>query len=495
MSELSHLSATGLLAALDARTISSRELLEHYLARIDRHNPAINAFVTLDAERALEQAAVADAARARGDSLGPLHGLPITVKDCFETEGLRTTCGFEGLADHVPSRDAVAVARLRTAGAIVFGKTNLPTFAADGQSYNSIAGTTNNPWDLSRSPSGSSGGSAAALASGFTSLELGSDIAGSVRLPAHACGVFGLKPSFELIPLRGHIPGPPGTVAVADMNVAGPLARGAEDLELALGVLAGPDALRAKAWKLELPAPRHGDLGAYRLAVWLDDEACRVDADVLAVLESASAALVDAGARIERRAGPVVLADAVRVHRSLLMGVSASGLSDERFAGIEAALRGSAVDDGDDRLCHMRWLTQSKRDWNAVNEERARITLRWAEFFEDYDALLCPVGPVAAIPHDHHPDMDGRRVTINGELRAYWDQVCWISLAGAAYLPAVSVPAGLTASGLPVGLQIVAPYLEDRTAIDLAGRIAEVAGGFRPPPEPPAVAAPSGASA
>jgi amidase len=478
------LSATVLLSSLQRREVSSVELLEHYLDRIDRLGPAINPFVTLDRERGFEEARRADQLRLDGSALGRLHGLPMTIKDCFETAGMRTTCGFEGLADYVPERDAEVVARLRAAGAVIFGKSNLPTFAADGQSFNPIAGTTNNPWDLARSPSGSSGGAAAALAMDFTPLELGSDISGSIRLPAHACGVFGLKPSSGLVPLRGHIPGPPGSATVADMNVAGPLAREADDLELAFDVVAGPDAAAAKAWRLELPPPRQGALADYRLRVWLDDAACRVDREVLDVLSAAVGRLQDAGARLEQGPGPVPLADSIRVHRALLMGVSCSGLSDEQFAAMLGAVQAGAAAGEDDAARHLRWLTQSKRDWNTVNEERAQMTRRWREFFDGYDALLCPVGPVAAIPHDHTPELERRSVTINGESRPYWDQVCWISMAGACYLPAASVPVGVTASRLPVGLQIVAPYLEDRTALDLARRIAQVTGGFAPPPEP-----------
>lgn len=478
------LSARRALALLEQAEVSSVELLEHYLERIERLGAPINPFVTLDPERAREAARSADRERAEGHAAGALHGLPMTVKDCFETAGLRTTCGFEGLADYVPQRDAEAVARLRAAGAIIFGKTNLPTFAADGQSFNPVAGTTNNPWDLARSPSGSSGGAAAALAMGFTPLELGSDISGSIRLPAHACGVFGLKPSYGVVPLAGHIPGPPGSAAIADMNAAGPLARDAEDLELVFNVLAGPGGAEAKAWRLELPPPRRHGLGEYRLRVWLDDEACRVDREVLDVLRAAVGQLDAVGAALDDGPGPVPLADAIRVHRTLLMGVSCSGLTDQQFAELSAAVRAGAGTGNDDASRHLRWLTQSKRDWNAVNEERAQMRRRWDDFFAGYDAVLCPAGPVAAIPHDHSPVLEQRRVTINGEPREYWDQVGWIGMASACGLPAVSVPAGRTASGLPVGLQIVAPYLEDRTALDLARRIAEVTGGFVPPPDP-----------
>lgn len=262
MSELTYASATELVSGLRSGEPSSAEVLEHLLTRIEEVNGDVNAFVTVDAEGARECARRADDARARGADLGPLQGLPMTIKDCFETEGIRTTVGAPFLADYVPALDADAVARLRRAGAIVFAKSNVPMFTADGQAYNDVAGTTNNPWDLTRTPGGSSGGAAAALAAGMTPLELGSDIAGSIRIPASFCGVFGLKPSYGLVPLRGHIPGPPGTLAPADINALGPLARSVDDLELALDVLAGPNDADAAAWRLELPLPGVASSGA-----------------------------------------------------------------------------------------------------------------------------------------------------------------------------------------------------------------------------------------
>jgi amidase len=479
--EIAFHSATELLAGLRERRFSSVELLDRYLGRIERLNGPVNAFVTLDAERARERAAETDAARARGEDLGPLHGLPMTVKDAFETAGLRTTAGAAFLSGHVPERDADAVARLRAAGAVIFAKTNLPFLARDGQSYNDVAGVTANPWDLTRTPGGSSGGSAAALAAGFTALELGSDISGSIRHPASFSGVFGLKPSHGVVPTRGHIPGLPGTLAEVDMNTAGPLARSADDLELALDVLAGPNDESAKAWRLELPPPRADDLRSYRLAVQLDDEACRVDREVVAVLRQAADALADVGAVLEERPMPVPLADSIRVHRTLLFSTASTGLSDEEFAALDAAVRAGDADGDTDWQHHMRLLVQSKRAWNRTNEERARMRARWAEFFAGYDAVLCPSVPLPAIPHDHEPDLALRSVEIDGERRSYWEQTCWIAPASLAYLPAASVPVGLTGAGLPVGMQIVGPFLEERTVIDLARRTASVAGGFTAP--------------
>jgi amidase len=484
MDELVFATATELVARLQRREVSSAELLGAFLERIDQVNGPVNAMVTVDADAARERARVADDERARGAGNGQLHGLPITIKDCFETAGIRTTAGAPFLAGHVPQRDADAVGRLRGAGANVFAKTNLPFLTADGQAYNDVAGQTNNPWDLTRTPGGSSGGAAAALAAGMTPLDLGSDIAGSIRIPASFCGVYGLKPSYGLIPLRGHIPGMPGTLAPADINVLGPLARSVDDLELALGVLAGPSESDAVGWKLALPPARSDLLTDYRLRVWLDDEACPVDREVIATLRRAVDILSDAGVRIDEAPPPVPLASSIRLHRMMLKGVACSGLDDEQFAALQVFAASAHPDDHGVHADHARWLTMTKRDWNVANEERAQARAAWARFFTDHDGFLSPTILCPAIHHDHTPSLEDRVISVNGQERPYWDQVSWIAPATAAYLPAVSMPAGTTADGLPVGLQITGPYLEDHTVLDLARRLDPLLGGFVAPPDP-----------
>src|SRR5688572_19885678 len=240
--------AIDLAAAVRRREVGSVELLDLYLDRIDRLGGAVNAVVTLDVDGARAACAAADEAVARGDDVGPLHGLPITVKDAIETAGIRSTGGAVELTDHVPASDAPVVARVKEAGAIVFGKTNLPRWSGDLQSYNEIFGTTNNPWDTSRAPGGSSGGPAAAVAAGLTAFEIGTDIAGSIRIPSHFCGTFGLKPSYGVVSQRGYLDRVGGGTTDADINVFGPMARSAEDLDLLLDVMAGPDADRSPAW-------------------------------------------------------------------------------------------------------------------------------------------------------------------------------------------------------------------------------------------------------
>jgi amidase len=483
MTEVTLRPAVQLVAALREGTLGARELLESYLQRIDQHNPRLNAVVTLDVERARRAADAADAARARGQSLGPLHGLPMTVKDTLETAGLRTTAGAPELAEHVPGQDAALVARLRAAGAVIFGKTNTPVYAADVQTYNPVFGVTRNPWDLARSPGGSSGGSAVAVAAGFTGVGIGSDIGGSIRTPAHCCGVYGLKPTHGVVPGRGHIPGPPGTLGTFDLGVMGPLARSADDLALLLDVLAAPDERDAVAWRLELPPPRRRTLREYRVAAWLDDPFCPTDAAVRARGEATVAALRAAGVDVDEQARPVPDLGAVhRCYERLLWPIMSGGMGSDEVAELARLAETTASDETNvfDRFA--RAVTLRHRDWIAVDEERQRLRAAWAEFFRRFDVLLCPVMSVPAIPHDHDGSLLSRSIVVNGAARPYLDLIVWAGLVTMALLPATAVPVGRTPAGLPVGLQVVGAYLEDRTTIDFARLLGEVIGGYEPPP-------------
>jgi amidase len=451
MTDISFRTAHQLAEAVRRRELSSRELLDHYLARIERVNPSLNAVVTLDPDGARRAADAADAALARGDAVGPLHGIPMTIKDTYETTGMRTTCGVPAW-DHVSERDADGVRRLRDAGAVIFGKTNTPAYAGDWQTFNPIFGTTNNPWDTTRTTGGSSGGAAAALAAGLTALELGSDIAGSIRVPSNWCGVCGHKPSWGIVPQRGHLPPPPGAVSNTDLGVMGPMARDVADLELALDILAGPTESAAVGWRLELPPPRASTLRELRLATWLDDPAFPVDSEVATVLDSAVAAMADAGVGLVDAPPPVALPDVVALHQELLYPLMQPS----------SPLR--------------------HRDWLSANERRAQLRNRMSEYFRDVDALLMPVAVVPAIPHDHSEPFTERTIPSTGGSRSYLDLFGWVGLPTVAYLPATAVPVGLTASGLPVGVQIVGPYLEDRTTLAVARGIEELLGGFVAPP-------------
>ena len=483
MSSPSYRTTSDLLRALAGGEFSSLELLDHLLERVERLNPALNAVVTLDVGRARERADQADAALARGESWGPLHGLPITVKDCFETAGLRTSCGAPQLADHVPERNAVAVERLLGAGAVLFGKTNTPTFAMDWQTYNPLHGTTCNPWNTDRTPGGSSGGSAAAIAAGLTGLELGSDIGGSIRIPAHCCGVYGHKPSWGIVPERGHIPGLPGSLIERDINVVGPLARDASDLDLALSVIAGPLPEKAAAWRLELPAPRRDALRDYRVATWFGDPAAPIDRAVRERLEASVEALVKAGVRVDvHRRPPIELAHAVQLYQRLLAPLTAATMSEEHFDALVGAGQATPADDPGEFAAFVRAIGMRHREWLAAHQEREQMRAGWADFFREVDVLLCPAAPLPAILHDQREPLILRTLQVNGETRPYTDHFAWTGPFGAAHLPASVAPAGRTPDGLPVGIQIVAPYLEDRTSIDFARRLADEIGGFEPPP-------------
>jgi amidase len=481
MSDLAYLGARALARKIRRKELSSLEVVDYFLARIEQKNPGINAVVTLDASGARAAAERADQALARGDVLGPLHGVPLTVKDAYEVAGMRSTAGAKVWSEHVPTRDAVSVQRLRAAGAIILGKTNTPAFCSDLQSYNPLFGTTNNPWDVTRTPGGSSGGSAAALASGMTPVELGSDIAGSIRTPAAFCGLFGHKPTYGIVPMRGHLPGPPGTLSAADLAVCGPLATSAEDLALMLHVLAGPLPEQAKAYRLQLPAARAQTLRGYRVAVWLEDASATVDRSVLTLLSGATESLRRAGAKLEVVHPEFELKAAYDIYRSLLDPVMSVGMPKKLLSMLEELNKNSAADATDPLTSFARRGLVRHRDFVVWVELRERLRAVWAQFFENYDVLLCPVTPTPAIVHDHSDPIPLRTILVNGEPRAYEDQFVWNSLATCFHLPATVLPAGRTPEGLPVGLQVVGPYLEDFTTIDFAGRASEILGGFVPP--------------
>ncbi len=468
-------------AALREGRISARALLELYLDRVERFNPGLNAIIVFDRDGARVLADRADEALASGRVLGPLHGLPMTVKESFDFAGLPTTWGVPALADNIAGKHADAVARLLDAGAVIFGKTNVPVLLADWQTFNDIYGTTNNPWDLSRVPGGSSGGAAAALAAGMTGLELGSDIGASIRDPAHYCGVYGHKPTFGIVPIRGQAP--PGIVSPPDISVAGPLARSARDLALALGVLAGPNVFDAPGWRLDLPAAKQTSLADFRVAVMLEDERCAVDDELVACLQKAVDAAGRAGAHIAEGARPEI--DLGRSHAlfiQLVRGVTTARVPPEQAAAFRKAAAALDPDDQSYKARLTRSAVQEHRDWIAAHEARTKMRYKWAAFFEDYDVLLCPTAASAAFVHDHEGAREDRTILVNGCQESTMDQLFWAGLSGVVYLPSTVAPAGLTASGLPGGIQIIGPHLGDLTTIRFAELLAAEIGGFEIPP-------------
>jgi len=480
--DLGYRTATALLSDLEARRVGSLELLDHLLARAERHNPSINAIVVRDVERARARAMEADAARRRGQSWGRLHGLPMTVKECFDVEGLPTTAGSPSLKANAAVRHADAVQRLVDAGAIVYGKTNVPLFAGDLQTYNEVYGVTNNPWDTTRGPGGSSGGSAAALAAGLTPLELGSDIGGSIRNPAHFCGVYGHKPSYGLVSMRGHVPGPPNSLLQVDIAVVGPLARSADDIDLALSIMAGPNEFDAPAWRVELPQPRHQRLQDYRIAVCADDPFCPVDTEIADLIRAAASALAKAGAKVAQAKPDLDFAQCFRDFYRMLAATMSADFPEPVMQSLEAKARDAAVESTAYADLFARGATMRHAGYIKASASRQKQRAVWGDFFRDWDVFLCPVLMTAAFAHDHSPDMLARRLTVNNVARPYGDALCWAGLIGNVRLPATVVPIGRTRAGLPVGMQMVGPYLEDRTPIDVARRLGELIGGFVPPP-------------
>ena len=479
MTDYTFASATDLARLIKAREISSVELLEHYFRRVDAHNGPINAVIAQNREEALASAKAVDAALARGEDWGPLHGVPTTVKESYDVAGYNTTWGIVEMKNNLARQDALAIRRLKGAGAVIFGKTNVPLRLADFQSYNDIYGTTNNPWDKGRTPGGSSGGSAAALAAGLTGLEAGSDIGGSIRNPAHFCGVFGHKPTWNLLPPRGHAM--PGVLTPADISVIGPLARSARDLETALLVMAGPDEIQSRGYTLALR--RLGKpVSALRVAVWSDDPVAPVSKAVRGRVEAVAQALRDAGATVDESARPEFSSRASHAtFQFLLQATMSSRIPDADFDSLRQAVAGLADDDSSDRANTLRAQAASFRDWSRHNEARTHMRWAWHEFFNRYDILLTPIMPTSAFPHDHRP-FGQRTIDVDGVKRPYFEQVFWAGLAGVSYLPATIIPTGPDAQGLPIGVQIIGPEYGDLATIEVAQILEQRGFAFRSPP-------------
>jgi len=473
-------SATTIAAAIRRGELTARAALEHFLDRVDRLNPAVNAVVVDLRETARARADAADAARSAGAPLGPLHGVPMTIKESYQLAGTPTTFGIPQMRDNVTDTTALAVQRLAGAGANVFGKTNVPIRLADFQSYNEIYGTTNNPWDLGRTPGGSSGGSAAALAAGLTGLEIGSDIGGSIRNPAHFCGVFGHKPTWNLAPPRGHALD--DSLTPTDISVIGPLARSAVDLEIALRVMAGPDTLETPGLAIDLPTLGE-PLSALRIGVWPSaGPFCPSSAAVSGRAQAVADALGRAGAKVDDRARPDFAPEhSHEVFSALLLSAMANRLPEAEFKRRVAKADALAEGDVSGGALEVRWQTMRLRDWSRYNEARTKLRWAWRRYFDEVDFLITPVMPVTAFPHDHGPE-GGRTIDVDGQSLPYFNQTFWAGLAGVAYLPATVFPAGVAPDGLPVGLQIIGPAYGDLRTIQLAQRLEQLGFAFVPPP-------------
>jgi amidase len=439
-------SAGALAAALAEGSVSALELADAAIAAIEARDGPINAVVVRDFDRAREASRAADAALARGERR-PLLGVPMTVKEANHVAGLPTTWGIEAFKDWKPSVDAVGVARLKAAGAVILGKTNVPPNLADWQSANPIYGRTNNPFDLTRSPGGSSGGSAAALAAGMVPLELGSDIGGSIRVPSHFCGLFGHKPTYGLVPQTGHQPPPydrPGSPP--QFNVVGPLARTTADLELALGVLAGPEQDETGVYQLALPPARAAAIRDFRVLVVTQHPLGFVDDCVRNPILALADRLAALGAQVSHESP--LLPNLAELHGTYLGMLQATM---GRRPGETSPMDAFAWMNGMDRIVGARG--------------------QWAELFRSFDVVLGPIFGTAAFTHNSAIPFGERTLIINGQITPYGAQIAWPGIATFAGLPATAVPVSRTAEGLPTGVQIIGDRFNDLTTLALAGLI------------------------
>ncbi|MEV3870688.1 amidase [Streptomyces sp. NPDC049906] len=475
--------AERLVTALRAGEVTSAELTDGAIARIERDDAAINAICVPDFDRARAAARRADRARALGEDR-PLLGVPVTVKESYDVAGLPTTWGMPLHRDYLPAEDAVQVSRLKAAGAVVLGKTNVPLGLQDLQSFNEIYGTTNNPWDHRRTPGGSSGGSAAALASGFGALSIGSDLAGSLRTPAHFCGVYAHKPTLGLAASRGMVPPPgPALPVEYDLAVVGPMARTARDLTLLLDVMAGPDPLTlGVAHEVRLPAARHERLRDFRVLVLDEHPLIATGSAVRAGVGRVADALVDGGARVERDS-PLLpdLAEAAVLYMTFLFSGSVARFPVEAYERLQARAAALSRDDESLDAARLRGMVLGHRDWIGANGLRELHRHGWRQVFAEFDVVVCPITPTPAYPHDHDPDLLKRRIDIDGVEYPYFDQLVWAGLATLPGLPATAVPAGRSPEGLPVGVQLIGPMFEDRTPLRLAELLEQRIGGFQAP--------------
>lgn len=465
-------SATEQLAALRGGEVTATELLDAQLEQIERHDGELNAVVWQDVDGARAAAAAVDGPPTDDQ---PLRGLPMTVKEAYDLTGSPTTWGIPAVADNVASTDSVVVERLRAAGAIIHAKTNVPLGLADLQSYNDVYGTTNNPWDVTRTPGGSSGGSAVALATGMATLEMGSDIGGSIRNPAHFCGVFGHKPTWGMIPSRGHAL--PGALAEPDIAVVGPMARSAADLDLALDVLAHPDHIQEG---IRYDLPRLDSVDGLRVVLWPDDPTAPVSRAVADRVRAVGTALEGLGARVDDAARPdFTSADSHRTYFELLHGFfgAAAPLADWERERRKA----DELPADDPRTAVFRTRTMSHHTWLRLHQRREQLRWAWRRFFDDHDVVVMPVAATSAFVQDQSP-MTGRTIDVDGEQRDYFEQLFWAGLPGISHLPSTVIPTGPDDQGLPIGVQLVGPAFGDRITIAVARALEGAGFAFQAPP-------------
>jgi amidase len=460
---LIYTSATTLAKIIRAKEVSSEEVVNAYLRRIGAVNPKLNAIVQLTAETARVQAKEADNALARGEVKGPLHGVPFTVKDNIDTAGVICTVGTKGRVSFVPTQDATIVTRMRTAGAILLGKTNLPELALAFETDNLVYGRTNNPYDLSRTPGGSSGGEAAIIAAGGSPLGLGNDFGGSIRLPSHWCGIAGIKPTSGRVPRTGNFPGPGG--AFDAMWQPGPMTRFVEDLSLTLPILAGPDGHDVAIAPVPLGDPKAVALKKLRVAFHTDNGIVSPTPETIAVVKTGAKMLADAGMAVEEKR-PQEIEQGYEIMIGLLGADSGTGL--QKVLQLIGTTEPSPLLQRYLRLIHLQAL--STTDFMGMLFQWGLWRSAMLSFLDKYDVILCPVNAYPAMPH-------GTAMTL-GKLMAFF----YTSLYNLTGWPAAVVRGGTSPEGLPIGVQIVArPWRED-VALAVAQYIETALGGWQRPP-------------
>lgn len=468
--------AREMLSDLKARKISARELLDAHVARDEQIAKPINAVIEKDLSRARKDAFAIDEARAKGAALGALAGLPMTIKDGFDVENMPAVAGNPAYKDRPRNcADADVVASVRKAGAVIWGKTNVPFMLSDFQSYNAIYGTTNNPYDVTRAPGGSSGGAAAALATGVTPLEIGSDIGGSLRHPANYCGVTSLKPTWGILSQRGHVPPAPGSTTNTDLNVVGPMARYADDLKLLWSVLRGT------------PEQSRRDVKGARIAVWNQEPSWPLARDVREAVEHAGTALAHAGAHVRHSKPDVDGVEIMSFYNAIIAPILAAGFPDAVLKSFDA-MRGDdlkLVECGSEGSVGAAFRLRARPTPAEAADAQARrqaYKLRLADFFKEYDAMVMPISMVSAFPHLQEPAFNERFLDVDGQKVRYSKLLEWISPATALHAPSLAVRAGRTDGGIPIGVQIVGPWNGEDRLFDFAAAVEEGLGGFRPPP-------------
>ena len=456
MDDIVFSTTTELADAIRAKQVSAVEALDAHLRQIEKHNRALNAIVTMDGERAQARARKADDALAEGKIWGPLHGVPFTLKDAFATAGVKTTVGFPPLADFVPKADSTIAARLRSAGAVLIGKSNVAELLADFQTNNPIFGRTNNPWNLERTPGGSSGGAAAAVASGMTPFDIGTDLSASIRLPAAFCGLFGLKPTERRVSLDGVVPDPRGTPrSLRLMSSVGPMTRSVADLSLLYRIVAGPDGRDTEVLPVPVEETPNVALKDVRVAFAQTFPGLPAAQAIRDAVKTLAATLEPLCRRVDEARVPAIDVEEDLTRLGRLIGMVLGAFEP-----------------------HSNAPPATLAAYLEILHQRDQSIIAWERFFEIWDVLICPASMITAFPHCP----PGSPLKVDGRQETYWAVSGHGALFNYSGHPAIVVPHSHDADGLPIGIQIVGKRWDESRLLGIAQALSTVTGHFRRPP-------------